>query len=224
MLLLPLENMLWKAKTTILFPFAIFGLVSGREVLHLSRIVLTLLGMFATRLWRLQMLPTGYENMYYWWFSSVFVNIRSWTPQVMLWVPWGAPQSGLRVILLAKSRCLFGRLSVNRGELHRYLALTRKRISKEIPMFLHCSCIAFFAVFCVQTRVPFRLRNWISSVLVSVGNRRSRIFCLIKVWLNQASLNTNHLNSSFWNQKYVVDFFRWCFGYILMRGKLVNLI
>ena len=47
MLLLPLENMLWKAKTTILFPFAIFGLVSGREVLHLSRIVLTLLGMFA---------------------------------------------------------------------------------------------------------------------------------------------------------------------------------
>ena len=56
----------------------------------------------------------------------------------MFWLPWGmrvsaegAPQPALRVILLAKSWCLAGRLSVNRGELLRYLALTCKRSSKE---------------------------------------------------------------------------------------------
>ena len=55
----------------------------------------------------------------------------------------------------------------------------RKRDSNVLV--LHCIDCGFSAVFRVQTRVPFLLRNWISSVLVSVGNRRSRILFLVKV-------------------------------------------
>ena len=59
-------------------------------------------------------------------------------------------------------------------------------------LILRCSLVVVFLLFfCVQTRVPFLLRNWISSVLVSGGNRRSRM-SVLKVNITKSSI-VDHL-------------------------------